>query len=121
MKKTTIVLGLALLGLVSCGNSTPSELTVEKVSTVNHNGTVIDIIRIDGNIVYLQQCPNSGQSITWEQRVGKYDKPRASITVGPDDALKANIAELDKQKAELELKLKAMSKLSDEEKKVLGL
>ena len=124
MKKTTIVLGLALLSLVSCGgNSTPREPTITTENTFTYKGCTIDFVRINGNsdyverYVYVTQCPNSLPSTTWEERSGK----RASISIGTNEALQTDIAQLDKQKAELELKLKAISKLSDEEKKALGL
>ena len=128
MNKTTIVLGLALLGLVSCGgNSTPREPTITTENTFTYKGCTIDFVRINGNsdyverMVYVTQCPNSLPSTTWEERRGKYTSTKASISIGTNEALQTDIAQLDKQKAELELKLKAISKLSDEEKKALGL
>lgn len=73
--------------------------------------TVKHIDNPKGYNFFIAKCPAASETISWQQHSGKTSHTTANVVTSED--LRAKLAEV-------EAKEKALSKLTDEEKKLLG-
>lgn len=79
---------------------------------IKAEGCVVKLIdNPKGSNFFIAKCPAESETVTWQQKSGKSSYTTATVTTSES---------LRKQLAEVEAKEKALAKLSDEEKKLLG-
>lgn len=113
---TLVMIVGATIGLTSCGNPDPNApkpmLAVKKVHEIDG----CEVKYIDnpyGPNFYIARCDGT-VTTTWQRQNGKSQTTEAMINVNSE-------VELRKRLADIEAKNRALAKLSDEEKKTLGL
>lgn len=110
MKKIAII--SAVLLLTACNEQSPSRLP-EVRKTFEVEGCQVKYIDPPGTPnFYIARCGNT-TTTTWQQQNGKSTTTYGAINVESSDDLR-------KRLAEVEAREKALSKLTDEEKKALG-
>jgi hypothetical protein len=110
------VMLFTLLSLTACGDPDPNApkpmLAIKRVHQIDG----CEVKWVDnpyGSNFYIARCGDTVTN-TWQRQVGKSQVTEATINVNSE-------AELRKRLAEIEARNKALSKLSAEEKKALGL
>lgn len=106
--KYVLLIGVALLAGCSNDPNSPRNQTYVQYE-VEAEGCVVKYINNPkGMDFFIAKCPAESETITTKRAKSS---PQATVTTSTD---------LRKQLAEVEAKEKALSKLSDEEKKLLG-
>ena len=111
MKKYLAIIAALCISLTGCGYETTSETKEAEVS-----GCEIFRLKLKGESypIFLAKCKDTA-TITYNTG-GKSNHRGVTVTT-----IEKDTAELEQMRAELEKRKAALGKLSDEEKKVLGL